>query len=91
MMPQRLVIGGAVARRWTPSQTLRHVLRPRVQIYAAVLGTIALAMVISLSLRVRLQASAGAVAPGSHTMQFEIQSLDAPGHLTEKSIFLVPR
>jgi len=29
--------------------------------------------------------------PGSHPMQFEIDSLDSPGHLTEKSIFMVPR
>ena len=157
----RYTTENAMAQHWTPSQTLRHVLRPRVLIYATVLGSIVLAMVVSLSLRtpfkvnvirdrgvmarevaggkienvyrlqvmnateatqryqitvsglpgllmtsdnvvtvapteelslpVRLQAPAGAVAPGSHAMQFEITSLDAPGHLTEKSIFLVPR
>jgi polyferredoxin len=157
----RYTTENAMAQHWTPAQTLRHVLRPRVLIYAAVLGSIVLAMVVSLSLRtpfkvnvirdrgvmarevaggkienvyrlqvmnateatqryqitvsglpgllmtsdnvvtvapteelslpVRLQAPAGAVAVGSHAMQFEITSLDAPGHLTEKSIFLVPR
>lgn len=157
----RYTTENAMAQHWTQSQTLRHVLRPRVLIYAGVLGSIVLAMVVSLSLRtpfkvnvirdrgvmarevaggkienvyrlqvmnateatqryqitvaglpglemtsdntltvapteerslpVRLQAPAGVAAPGSHAMQFEITSLDTPGHLTEKSIFLVPR
>ncbi len=41
----------AVVQRWSRSQTLRHVLRPRVLIYAAVLTAMVLAMVVSLSLR----------------------------------------
>jgi cytochrome c oxidase accessory protein FixG len=151
----------AMTQRWTQSQTLRHVLRPRVLIYSAVLGSIVLAMALSLALRtpfkvnvirdrgvmarvlsggeienvyrlqvmnateskqhykitvsglpgllvtsenvvmlapteerwvpVRVQAQPDALAPGSHAMQFEIDSLDSPGSLTEKSVFLVPR
>ena len=151
----------AMAQRWTSSQTLRHVLRPRVLIYSAVLGILVLAMVTSLVLRtpfkvnvmrdrgvmarelpggeienvyrlqvmnatestqrykitvsgleglrvtsenevmvapteersipIRVQAVPGAMAPGSHAMQFEIESLNSEGHLTEKSTFMVPR
>ena len=150
----------AMKQHWTQAQTLRHVLRPRVLIYGAVLGTIILAMVISLSLRtpfkvnvirdrgvtarvlsdgkienvfrlqvmnatestqhykisvsglpglviasenvvlvapteerwvpVRVQVPSDA-PPGAHVMQFQIDALDASGHLTEKSVFLVPR
>ena len=151
----------AMDKGWTQSQTLRHVLRPRVLVYTAILGGIVLAMVLSLSMRtlfkvnvvrdrgvmarevedgkienvyrlqvmnateatqrykisvdglpglemasedvvtiastearvlaVRVRAPADVAAPGSHPMKFEIQSLDSPGHLTEKSIFMVPR
>ncbi|MEO8118823.1 MAG: cytochrome c oxidase accessory protein CcoG [Rhodoferax sp.] len=151
----------AVVQRWSRSQTLRHVLRPRVLIYAAVLGAMVLAMVISLSLRtpfkvnvvrdrgvmarvvsggkienvyqlqvmnatetpqhykitasgipgllvtsentvkvestaarwlpVRVQAPFDAAAPGSHPIHFEIEALDSSAHLTEKSVFLIPR
>ena len=41
----------AVNQHWTRAQTLRHVLRPRVLIYSAILGTVVLAMVVSLALR----------------------------------------
>jgi cytochrome c oxidase accessory protein FixG len=41
----------AMKQHWTQSQTLRHVLRPRVLVYTAILATIVLAMVLSLSLR----------------------------------------
>jgi polyferredoxin len=41
----------AVNQHWTRSQTLRHVLRPRVLIYTAILGTVVLAMAVSLALR----------------------------------------
>lgn len=41
----------AVNQHWTKSQTLRHVLRPRVLVYSAILGTVVLAMVVSLALR----------------------------------------
>ena len=151
----------AMALGWNQSQTLRHVLRPRVLVYTAILGGIILAMVLSLSMRtlfkvnvvrdrgvmarevedgkienvyrlqvmnateatqrykisvdglpgleiasedvvtiastearvlaVRVRAPADVAAPGSHPMKFEIDSLDSPGHLTEKSIFMVPR
>jgi cytochrome c oxidase accessory protein FixG len=146
---------------WTQSQTLRHILRPRVLIYATILGGVVLAMLVSLSLRtpfkvdvvrdrgvtarivnggkienvyrlqimnateslqhykigvsglkglvvssedvvdvkstearwvaVRVQAPFDVAAPGSHVMQFDIKSLDSPGQLVEKSVFLVPR
>jgi cytochrome c oxidase accessory protein FixG len=151
----------ALKQHWTQSQTLRHVLRPRVLIYSTILVGIVLAMVVSLTLRtpfkvnvvrdrgvmareledgkienvyrlqvmnatessqhyrisvsglpglvlasedvvqvastearvvaVRVQAPANVAPPGSHAMQFQIDSLDAPGHLTEKSVFMVPR
>lgn len=41
----------AVNQHWTRSQTLRHVLRPRVLIYTAILGTVVLAMGASLATR----------------------------------------
>ena len=41
----------AVNQHWTKAQTLRHVLRPRVLIYSAILGTVVLAMVVSLAMR----------------------------------------
>ncbi|MDO8249929.1 MAG: FixG Ig-like domain-containing protein, partial [Rhodoferax sp.] len=40
---------------------------------------------------VRVQAPFEAAAPGSHPIQFEIEALDSPGRLVEKSVFLVPR
>jgi cytochrome c oxidase accessory protein FixG len=151
----------AMSQHWTQSQTLRHILRPRILIYTSILGAIVLAMLTSLSMRtpfkvdvvrdrgvmarivaggkienvyrlqvmnatestqhykitasglpglvvssenvvavgstesrwvaVRVQAPFDAAASGSHAMQFEIESLDSPGHLNEKSVFLVPR
>ena len=41
----------AVSQHWTRGQTLRHVLRPRVLVYTAILGAVVLAMVLSLALR----------------------------------------
>ncbi len=41
----------AINQHWTWRQTLRHVLRPRVLIYSAILGAVVLAMVVSLALR----------------------------------------
>ena len=41
----------AVSQNWTQAQTLRHVLRPRVLIYAALLGMVVLAMLVSLATR----------------------------------------
>ena len=41
----------AINQHWTKSQTLRHVLRPRVLIYSTILGAIVVTMVVSLALR----------------------------------------
>ena len=41
----------AMSQHWTQSQTLRHVLRPRVLIYTSILAAIVIAMLVSLSLR----------------------------------------
>jgi cytochrome c oxidase accessory protein FixG len=41
----------AVNQHWTKAQTLRHVLRPRVLIYTAILGAVVIAMAVSLALR----------------------------------------
>jgi cytochrome c oxidase accessory protein FixG len=41
----------AVNQHWTRAQTLRHVLRPRVLIYSAILGSVVLAMLVSLATR----------------------------------------
>ena len=151
----------AMKQGWSQSQTLRHVFRPRVLVYSTILGSIVLAMLVSLNLRtlfkvdvvrdrgvmarivdgdnienvyrlqimnatesnqryritagglaglklstenvvlvestqarwvtVRLQVPMQDMTPGSHAIAFDIESLDAPGHLTEKSVFLVPR
>ncbi|RYF61949.1 MAG: cytochrome c oxidase accessory protein CcoG, partial [Comamonadaceae bacterium] len=40
---------------------------------------------------VRLQIPYGSAAPGSHAVQFDVQALGSPAHVTEKSVFLVPR
>ena len=140
---------------------LRHVVRPRVLLYTAILLAIVLAMAISLGLRtpfkvdvvrdrgslarivsggnienvyrlqimnatesaqryrigvsgldgvtvesekefavdatqsrwiaVRVQLPFEGAAPGSHVIHFEIESLDSPGKLIEKSTFIVPQ
>jgi len=150
----------AVNQHWTRSQTLRHVFRPRVLVYAAILGSIVLAMTVSLSLRtpfkvdvvrdrgslariasggrienvyrlqvmnatestqrfhisvnglpgltvaseddvtvestqarwvaVRVQAPFDAAPAGSHTIYFDVAADDA-AHVSEKSVFIVPR
>ena len=41
----------AVGNDWTPAQTLRHVLRPRVLVYTAILGAVVLSMLVSLATR----------------------------------------
>ncbi len=151
----------AMARHWTKAQTLRHVLRPRVLVYTAILAAIVTAMLLSLSLRtpfkvnvvrdrgvmarivaagkienvyqlqvmnatespqryritasglpglvlgsenvvmvastqsrrvaVRVQLPFEAAPAGTHPIQFEIESLDAPGRVIEASIFLIPK
>ena len=40
---------------------------------------------------VRLQIPYGSLPAGSHAFHFDIQAIDAEAHLTEKSVFLVPR
>jgi cytochrome c oxidase accessory protein FixG len=45
----------------------------------------------SLWVPVRLQLPYDAAKPGSHVIHFEIESTDGAGHLSEKSVFLVPR
>ncbi|MDD2609827.1 MAG: cytochrome c oxidase accessory protein CcoG [Giesbergeria sp.] len=40
---------------------------------------------------VRLQIPYGSLPAGSHTFNFDIQTVGADAHLTEKSVFLVPR
>ena len=47
----RYTTQNAMAKHWTTSQTLRHVLRPRILVYSAILGAIIIAMVVSLSIR----------------------------------------
>lgn len=151
----------AMKQGWTRTQTLRHVFRPRILIYAAVLGSVVLAVGVSLSLRtpfkvdvvrdrgvtarivgagrienvyrlqlmnatesaqqyrltvtglpglaihseslvaveatqsrwvaVRVQLPPEGAAPGSHPIHFDIESLDAGDHLSERSVFLVPK
>ena len=153
----------SVQQGWTRSQTLRHVLRPRVLIYTSILLAISLAMLVSLATRtplkvdvvrdrgvmarivsggmienvyrlqvmnatetvqyykitvsglpglqlatdqdsliqvgatearwvvIRAQLPYEAAAPGSHPIRFEIAAQDAPAHVSEKSVFQVPR
>ena len=150
-----------VANRWSKSQIVRRVFRPRVLIYTAVLVTLCVAMMASLVTRVplkvdivrdraalsrivaggkleniyrlqimnategpqryriaarglpglevasdaeinidaaesrwlavRLQIPYGSASAGSHPVQFDVQALGAAAHVTEKSVFLVPR
>ena len=151
----------AMKQHWSQRQTRRHVLRPRVLVYSAILLAIVVAMVLSLSLRspfrvdvmrdrgvtarivdngnvenvyrlqlmnaaeslqhftiavrglpglqissasqvaveaaqsrwvvLRVQAPFEAATPGSHAIEFEIEAVDVGAHLSEKSVFLVPR
>jgi len=45
----------------------------------------------AITVPVRVQASFGAAEPGSHEIHFEIESLDSPGKLSEKSTFIIPK
>lgn len=40
---------------------------------------------------VRLHIPYGSVGPGSHPIQFDIEAVDTGAHVSEKSVFLVPR
>ena len=42
-------------------------------------------------LAVRVQAPFEVAGPGSHPIEFQIESLDSPGHLSEKSVFLISK
>jgi polyferredoxin len=39
----------------------------------------------------RVQLPYGAAPAGSHAIHFEIEAQDSPSHVSEKSVFLVPR
>ncbi len=45
----------------------------------------------AITVPVRVQAPADASTSGSHEIHFEIESLDSPGRLIEKSTFMIPR
>ena len=47
----RYTTQNAMAQHWSRAQTLRHVLRPRVLLYSAILGAVVVAMLVSLALR----------------------------------------
>ncbi|MBU3739524.1 MAG: cytochrome c oxidase accessory protein CcoG, partial [Rhodoferax sp.] len=47
----RYTTQNAMKQGWTRGQTLRHVLRPRILVYTGILGSIVLAMLVSLALR----------------------------------------
>ena len=157
----RYTTQNALKLHWSRSQTLRHVLRPRVLIYTSILGVIVITMLVSLALRapfevdvvrdrgvmarvvaggmtenvyrlqimnatesaqryklgvagmpglrinsedvilvestgsrwvaVRLRAPFQAAAPGAHPIHFEISAEGTQDHLTEKSVFVIPR
>jgi cytochrome c oxidase accessory protein FixG len=54
-------------------------------------GTVAVEPAQSLWVPVRLQLPYDGAKPGSHVIHFEIESTDGAGHVSEKSVFLVPR
>ena len=75
----------AVGQHWSLGQTLRHVLRPRVLVYAAILGAVVLAMAVSLYLRTPFKvdvvrdrgALARIVAGGKLENVFRLQIMNA--------------
>ena len=157
----RYTTQNALKLHWSRSQTLRHVLRPRVLIYTSILGVIVITMLVSLALRtpfkvdvvrdrgvmarvvaggmtenvyrlqimnatesaqryklgvagmpglrinsedvilvestgsrwvaVTLRAPFQAAAPGAHPIHFDISAEGTQDHLTEKSVFVIPR
>lgn len=54
-------------------------------------GTISVKATESRWIPVTLQLPYDAASAGSHEIHFEVESLNASGHVTEKSVFLVPR
>jgi cytochrome c oxidase accessory protein FixG len=157
----RFTTQNALVRGWGEREIWGHVVRPRVLIYAAVLGALCLGLGFSLAVRtplkvdvvrdrgalsrivddgkiesvyrlqvmnateqtqkyrigaegvegiavaseelvtvgpaesrwvaVRLQIPYGSATPGSHTIHFKIGVVDGDAHVSEKSVFLVPR
>lgn len=157
----RYLTKNALVQGWTRAELLRRVFRPRVLVYAVILGTVTVAMFTSLALRtpfkvdvvrdraslarivnagkienvyrlqvmnatestqnyriavqglpglalaseevisvdaaqsrwvpVRLQLPYEGASAGSHTIHFEIEAVNSPGRVSEKSVFLVPR
>jgi polyferredoxin len=151
----------ALSEHWSTREIVRHVLRPRVLVYGAILLALCLAVATSLALRtplkvdvvrdrgtlarivaggklenvyrlqvmnateqpqryriaaagldglavaseaefevgaaesrwvaVRLQLPYGTAAPGSHPIRFEVGTVGGAAHVSEKSVFLVPR
>lgn len=151
----------AIVKGWTRAELLRRVFRPRVLVYAAILGAVTVVMFASLALRtpfkvdvvrdraalarivnagkienvyrfqvmnatestqnyritvhglpglvlaseenisvdaaqsrwvpVRLQLPYEGASAGSHAIYFEIEAVNSPGRVSEKSVFLVPR
>ena len=75
----------AISQRWSTAQTLRHVLRPRVLVYSAILGTVVLVMAISLAVRTPFRvdvvrdrgALARIVAGGKIENVFRLQVMNA--------------
>jgi cytochrome c oxidase accessory protein FixG len=67
----RFTTQNALSKRWNRGEILRHVLRPRVLVYATILGAICLAMALSLAMRtplkvdvVRDRAALARIVPG---------------------------
>jgi cytochrome c oxidase accessory protein FixG len=157
----RFTTQNALKQGWSERQIWGHVLRPRVLIYATVLGALCLVLAFSLAMRtplkvdvvrdraalsrivddgklenvyrlqimnateqtqkyrisaeglegltvaseelvtvgpaesrwvaVRLQIPYGSASPGSHTIHFKIGTVEGDAHVSEKSVFLVPR
>ena len=75
----------AIKEHWSASQTLRHVLRPRVLIYTTILGAVVLAMGISLAVRtpfkvdvVRDRGALARIVPGGRIENvFRLQVMNA--------------
>jgi cytochrome c oxidase accessory protein FixG len=157
----RFTTENALKQGWSDREIWRHVLRPRVLLYAVVLGSLCFALALSLALRtplkvdvvrdraalsriaaggklenvyrlqvmnatervqtyritaegleglavaseaetivgpaesrwvaVRLQIPYGSAAPGSHAIRFQVRAAGGEAHVSEKSVFLVPR
>lgn len=54
-------------------------------------GTISVDATQSRWVPVRLELPYEAASAGSHAIHFEVEAVNAPGHVSEKSVFLVPR